>query len=296
MGWVKPQSDLADLTVGQLVREWYDWYGESPDAKRGTLKAHGTRVRMLEATPLWDKPIAGLRPYDLEDTYRAMQSRGLSARTVAGVHSVLSSAFSWGGRRWDITHIPSRAKAPSTKYAKIVTAIPPDELGKIVAEARSMGGPLHLFVELIAGSGMRRGEALGLQWGDVNLTTGKASIERQRSHHGIDTLKTRRSRRVCDLSADCTEVLRVAIRSGDAIVGWGPTQASRAWREMVDRLGMDWTIHQVRHSVATKMLADGIPVPTVAAQLGDTPQVVMQTYAHAIPDLHREKVTKALSW
>lgn len=45
-----------------------------------------------------------------------------------------------------------------------------------------------------------------------------------------------------------------------------------------------WGIHRLRHTFASVQLRDGVDVVRVAAWLGDTPEMVMKTYAHLVPD------------
>jgi integrase len=54
-----------------------------------------------------------------------------------------------------------------------------------------------------------------------------------------------------------------------------------AWRPLLGRLGLPYrNPHQLRHSVATALIADGVPLGDVAAYLGDTVQTVVKTYLH----------------
>ena len=43
------------------------------------------------------------------------------------------------------------------------------------------------------------------------------------------------------------------------------------------------TLHVLRHTAATLMLSEGIPIHIVAARLGDDPKVVLGTYATFCP-------------
>jgi integrase len=58
------------------------------------------------------------------------------------------------------------------------------------------------------------------------------------------------------------------------------------------------TLHILRHTAATLALTSGVPLHIVAARLGDTPQTVLGTYAHLLPqsdELAAERVAAALS-
>lgn len=58
------------------------------------------------------------------------------------------------------------------------------------------------------------------------------------------------------------------------------------------------TLHVLRHTAATLALTSGVPVHIVAARLGDTPQTVLATYAHLLPqsdEIAAERVAAALA-
>jgi integrase len=43
------------------------------------------------------------------------------------------------------------------------------------------------------------------------------------------------------------------------------------------------SLHTLRHSAATLMLTNGVPVHVAAARLGDRPEQILSTYAHLLP-------------
>jgi integrase len=58
------------------------------------------------------------------------------------------------------------------------------------------------------------------------------------------------------------------------------------------------TLHTLRHTAATLALTAGVPVHIAAARLGDTPQTVLSTYAHLLPqsdELAAERVAAAIA-
>jgi integrase len=42
-------------------------------------------------------------------------------------------------------------------------------------------------------------------------------------------------------------------------------------------------MHTLRHTAATLMLSNGVPVHVAAARLGDRPETILKTYAHLLP-------------
>jgi integrase len=89
-----------------------------------------------------------------------------------------------------------RGERPSDD-PKSKTILTPAQLGAVVAHADATYAPLLAF---LAGTGCRIGEALGLTWGDVDVSAGTASFAYGLSRKGERVpLKTRKSRRTVDL-------------------------------------------------------------------------------------------------
>jgi integrase len=130
---------------------------------------------------------------------------------------------------------------------------------------------------LLARTGLRLGEALALQWDDVDLAARDARVERARSNRGVvDTPKSGHGRTV-DLSAQLVEVLReLDTDSKAATLAVGRTRSAwvfatgtgspydhgnvakafkRALKAAV--LPARFHVHCLRHTYASRLLADG---------------------------------------
>jgi integrase len=93
----------------------------------------------------------------------------------------------------------------------------------------------------------------------------------------------------------CMSRTGLRISSGQEIVA--RKQPSRGWHKALRACGItpagkSTGIHQLRHHVASLLLANGMSIAEVAEVLGDTVQEVSETYAHAMPDFrHRLRAT-----
>jgi integrase len=152
-------------------------------------------------------------------------------------------------------------------------------------------GPL---TELLLGSGMRLGEALGLDQGDLHLDA---------SFVVVRVTKTRV--RAIPISDDAAEALRkhvasVKRRGPDEPVFFAPRSGGRlsgatvshAFPKMLTRAGLPrLTPHGLRHGAATLMVAKGVPMRHVAEQLGHkNPALTARVYAHVLPEAQKEAV------
>jgi len=144
------------------------------------------------------------------------------------------------------------------------------------------------LLHLLFATGMRRGEALGLQWADVDFDAGTISVRRAITTAGLSTPKGGRSRRVAmtpSLASDLFDVLTARRREALAN-GWAdapewvfvsetgtsldPANVERMWRRVRRRAQKHGVrplkLHAARHTWATLALAAGKSVRWVADQ------------------------------
>lgn len=142
-------------------------------------------------------------------------------------------------------------------------------------EAAPAVGALALFMFL---TGARIGEAVALEWDDVNLEARTALIRETK------VSSERKAHLPAMLVAALANVPKVAGRP--VFVYQHPDDVWRAWEGAIKRAGiMELTPHSCRHGFATGLLRRGIDVVTVAKLGGwKTPAQVLKTYGHALDD------------
>jgi integrase len=169
-----------------------------------------------------------------------------------------------------------------------------------------------LFVLMLT-TGIRRGEALGLRWEDLDLDGATARIRRALKREGgmlvAGEPKTSRSRRVVSLPGPVVDVLCVHLerqRTAGAAMGQRsdggafvfttalgtPVDPRNLYREFeavcrAARIG-HWHPHELRHSAASLMLAQGVPLQVVADVLGHASiRMTADVYGHVLPPARR---------
>ena len=162
--------------------------------------------------------------------------------------------------------------------------------------ARRLGGWIYPVVGFLAWTGARRGEALGLQWPDIDLERGEITIRRARVRGRECTPKTGRSRRIpADVAGPMLPALLRELPRRSEFVFTAPAggpvdegNLGRGWRALqrdAEHAGLPrLKLHALRHSFASCALQAGVPVPAVAALLGHSnPATTLRVYAHALP-------------
>ncbi len=135
--------------------------------------------------------------------------RGLAAKSVIHVHAMLhralDDAVEW---RYVVRNVAEskKTKPPKPKRTADLKVWTSNELQTFLAAVH--GDRLYPFWRFLALTGTRRGEAIAVEWSDLDLKEGVVSIARARTIHGTSAPKTERSRRSIDLDPQTVSVLK----------------------------------------------------------------------------------------
>lgn len=174
---------------------------------------------------------------------------------------------------------------PAEHERKVYT---PAEVEALTRVAREDPTAVASRVWLIGiSTGMRIGEIGGLQWRD--LVQDGLQVRRQRDRGKlVERLKTANSRRTVRVTEGLRELLGTPGRADDWIVDVGSDPRS-AWARLHERAGVELRrgapFHAMRHTHATTLLYEGVPVSAVASRLGDTVATVVSHYSHVLAEL-----------
>ena len=171
---------------------------------------------------------------------------------------------------------------------------------------------LHALWHTLAMTGLRRGEALGLCWEDVDLEAGRLCVRRALVPSGKEVVvsepKTARGRRVVALDPETVTVLKGqaarqlkeqqdarvdrdgSVFTSEEELGAAPRVISRCFRKAVKEAMLpEIRLHDLRHTHATLALRAGIHPKVVSERLGHaTVSITLDTYSHAIPAMQEE--------
>jgi len=158
----EPVKD-ARTTVGAFVDEWTR-KALPASGRRATIRANYATIARthLVPAPFGALPLDKLRPSDVEALLVAKGEAGLSSSAVRGIYVVCRAALNVAVRDGIVRrNVAAAVKRPGAKRAdaRYLTA---QEVGRLLDAARD--DRLQPFLVLLLGTGMRRGEALGLHW------------------------------------------------------------------------------------------------------------------------------------
>jgi integrase len=180
------------------------------------------------------------------------------------------------------------------------------EVHKIESIFREKFAWYYPLVVCLFRTGIRAGEARGLEWGDVSFKARRIAIKRSHSYgRAVTKPKTTSSRRTINLSNDLVEVLQTWkahlkeywLENGcpdPGLVFPGktgrpfdlPNFQKRYWNKAQELAGVEIRrVHDTRHTFATILLTNSVAITRVAHLLGHSSvRTTLQFYAHYLPD------------
>jgi integrase len=302
------QAPDSKMTVSQLLDRWYSdvlrhQVAESAADNYRSIADHHVRPS------LGRKRVAGLTTADVDRLISQKIDEGLAVSTVRRIRSVLVQALDQAIRWGSVTrNVASLTRGPKETRREGRT-LSPKEARRLLDAVK--GHRNEALYSLMLSTGTRRGESLGLKWSDVDLDSGTVMIRRQLKREGArlvtaDT-KTARSRRSVNLPRPMVDLFRThrARQSAERLAlgdAWhdtdfvfttsigtpvDPRNFSREFKMICRKAGLgDWHPHELRHSAASLMLAQGVKLQVVSEVLGHSSiRMTADVYGHILaPD------------
>lgn len=303
------------LTLGTYLSEWVE-HVAARRVRRSTLYNYRLYIQRHLIPGLGAKRLDKLTARDVRLFLDRLRDSGVGARTAQYTHATLRAALEDAVRDELIARNVARlvrVARPQARERQPLTA----------AQARtflkSAQGDRHyaLFVVLIV-LGMRRSEALGLRWDDIDLHTAALQI-RHTLHRQDNSLvllppKTQRSRRTIPLPAfvadalaehHCRQEKEKAASTRDwhetghvFTTGIGtpidPRNCSRMFAAQCRRAGVPVVpLHALRHTCVSLLLLMGAPPRVVMEIVGHSAlEMTMNVYGHVDLDSRRDALDR----
>jgi len=304
------------ITLSQFFDRWLRHI--KPNVAPRTYERYAQIATKNIGPLLGAKLLSKLQPIEISEAYgKALESgrhdgKGLSPRTVHHVHRVLYSALSQA-ERWKLIARNPAALLEKRDRPKIerkpVTTIDAATTATVFEAARER----RLFIPLVLASlcGLRRGEITALRWKSVDLDAGQLAViaSTEQTDAGAIREKEAKSGKTRTIAlpslaveelrrwrlSQAQELLRLGVRAGD---NWhvvtqadGSPLQPRSLTHVVSAFLKEWgvTLHKLRHSHASHMLASNVHPKIVQERLGHSSiAITMDIYSHMMPNMQGE--------
>jgi len=308
------------MTVEAFSRSWL----ESKVAQKRLRDSTAKRYRELLAKYVFPEigamELRKVKPAHVQAILDGMAARGLATRTALQTRAVIGGLMRRAlvGGLIDVN--PVTAVEPPMPQKPQLSVPGPMQLAALMRAAR--GTLWEIPILLAATTGARRSEVLAVRWTQTDLEQGHVRIT-QGLHRGVPGSdeplvfldpKTKRSERQIDLAPFVVERLRQhrreqaarKLRLGPAWVdldlvsdrGDGaplhPDAMSRAFKRLAESVGLprSMRLHDIRHGVATTLLAKKVHPAIASAVLGHaSPAFTMTAYQHVLDGMTQQAAT-----
>jgi integrase len=305
-----------------------EWVASISDVRPSTRASYEANIKRHVNPALGHIPLQRLTALHLDGLYQRLlewgpekRQRALSPRTVQYVHTVVHRALKDAVRKnLLVRNVADAASPPKPERPEIRrwTAVEVRLYLEAVRDDRDYAALL-----LLSTTGMRRGEALGLRWSDVDLDAGTLSVRQTLIAVGyklaVSTPKTKKGRRQIALDAVTVEALRVHRRKqleerlafgpdypvtfdvfGDLVFREAdgqpvnPVAFGKRFERRVAGLGLPKIpLHGLRHTWASIALSQNVHPKVVSERLGHaTISITLDTYSDVLPGLQEEAAGK----
>jgi len=298
-------SPPSRLTVGEWVEEWLRL--QEGRLRPTTLRTY--RQVLLPLLPhLGRVRLTALSPLHIAQALEGLRRQGKGARQVAMAYAYLRACLRAAVALGLLAQDPSqRVPRPreQRREAQDWTLL---DMRRFLQTCLEDGRPISLMFAFMLLTGLRPGEAAGLQWGDVDTRSGTLTVRRAVVWEGttrfhIHPPKSKAGERTISLSQAALSLLgRLEKRS--IHIFWDttpppPWTVSRVMAELCQKAGVPRRpAHYLRHCHASLLAASGLDVKTLQRRLGHAQaSVTLDVYAYTLSEMDKraaEMVDRAL--
>lgn len=309
--FIQRREEIQSQPIAEFLTDWIDSASNrlQPSTIDGYMKMVNGRITEFFGNS--GITIGDLAGEDLNDFYAYLEDSGLSGTSALRYHGLIHAAFSYAVKKellddnpCDHADHPKRERYRALFYSE-------DELRDLLMAARE--SPIYIPVMLAAYYGLRRSEALGLKWSNIDFQSKtisishkviEANVDGKYQAKGFDRMKNQSSNRTLPLIEDvenellyhrqqqsmnaavlrgaychdcddyvCTDATGQLMRPNFISVQFGKLLKDNGFRHI--------RYHDLRHTCASLLLKNGIPMKAIQEWLGhSTFEVTANIYAH----------------
>lgn len=260
--------------------------------EQSTIAGYRSLINILQEIP--DMPMTKIGYLDIMNEIACMQDAGKHPNSINLRIRQLKRIFKIALSPYKVisTNPATEVKPLKVPRERRVKALTFSQLNHLMTTLKEADLLAYTFCAIAAYNGLRFGEIAALTWSDIDFQGEQLHITKQLSHYGIKAPKSENSIRTIPASPQALAALRcwrdASPAAADDRIFSGRTSALQLRiSKKIHAVYPDVHIHTLRHTFATMLLKNGADVKTLAAIIGDTPEVVISTYIHYTDDLRK---------
>lgn len=308
------QPDQVMPTVKAYLTDWLSSYAEV-HCKRTTAEGYRRSVDQHIFPVLGTRQLHEVTRADIKRVIADLAGKKLKKQTIHNVLTPLKEAYNHaiddglvGTNPVARTGRFTRSNEDRRLHVKPLTA---EEVRALLRTAADKAPTICPLLLCAVRTGLRQGELIGLQWGDVDFRGEFIEVRRAIVRGRLTSTKNHKIRRV-DMTPQLAQALHSLYETrcleagmdGKTVPEWVfITPSWTRWDDSNLRRAFHWCLgkaeirrvrfHDLRHTYASLMGEAGAPPKYVQEQLGHSSiQVTMDIYSHLFPGGNREWVKR----
>lgn len=315
---LKAQQPVNDsrAAVDDYAVLWLDSTLDGSDRKPATRRLYRILAeKHIIGSAVGAMPLRKVLPRHVERWVADLRAAGLSQSTVRQTYVVLRAIFDTAVRDKLLASNPVAAVPRPRVERHESEHLTAEQFSRLLDAAQS--SRYGILFDFLANTGLRRGEALALRWQDVDLVRNtvqvRATLARVDGKLVRLPPKTTSSRRNVPLSERAADILRSVrarqLADQQAVGPWwsdtgfvftteagepsDPRNALRALKSAAAQASLpNVSLHTLRHTAATLMLLNNVPLKVVSQILGHSSiTITADIYGHVTHDAARDALT-----
>lgn len=286
-------EENRDITLAEYFEKWYKIH-RAPSIATGTLKHYETatsaivkyfdKTKLIDITPSnYQATLNEMGKHYRKSTLRLIHTKIKSCAKYAVMDRLIKVNFA------DLAKVTSEIE-PNPLEKKFLTQTEYLNLIKYTKENPYQYRQLQIY--LLAVTGMRVGESLGLTWDDIDFDNHQLNINKTwniYTKNGFAPTKNQQSIRTVPIDNGTIELLQ-----DYKATHWQPNEFNRLFptktqtylnSRLKTLVGRPVHIHSLRHTYVSYLLANGIEVLTISKLIGHKdPTVTLNTYSHLLAE------------
>jgi integrase len=313
--------DTNDMTVAEYMNYWLENYAKV-SCRHTTYSVYTQRTTRYVLPAIGRIKLKDLKTIHLQKMYADLlkngakyRSGGISPMTIRHVHGMMHKALE-NAVRWQIVprNVAQLVELPRVEKKETVV-LTKEQVQQLVEAAK--GHELYIPILLAVTTGMRYAEIFGLAWKDIDFEKRTIHVRQQlvrtRGEYRLTEPKTKSSERIISLSESLVAPLRrhkseqaqqkllygpdfnkdglVCCRPEDGLP-YSATPVRRKFDSLLEKAGLPRVrIHDLRHTVATLLLEQGVHPKVVSELLGHANiGITLDRYSHVSMTMQKEAV------
>lgn len=289
-------SEFDTLTVSQLKDEYLSHVKlHREPATHSTYKQRLANYSFID-----NKTITDLEIIDVQKCINEMVTNGFSISTIKISHTVFNSFMKWVGINYNLKlPVLKGVTIPKDKSNSTGTALITKELKDLIIfykSRQSYSLNYYIAVLLASKAGLRLGEVSGLTWNDIDFNKGNISVNKQwkilkeTGEYGFGNLKSTNSFRTIPIAPSILKELELIkstapININRRLISTNNTASLNNGLDESLKKNFHITVHDLRHTYATNLIANGLDFKTTAKLLGHDVEQTMKVYSHVTDEM-----------